>query len=136
MLILVFLFPLPIFAAGSLLGLITHAVRRLREGGRPRLASPFPLAMGAVLTACGAGMLRTWAEYEYAYSFRPVHLCANYTDHHGEPERETTIPLSVVCDGVELIPAWVNPTFFGLLAFAAITMTAAVVIGVRRAAAP
>ncbi|MDT0318241.1 hypothetical protein [Streptomyces millisiae] len=49
------------------------------------------------------------------------------------------IPLSTVCGGVEIVPTWVNPVFFGLITASLACLTGAVLARralARQAASP
>ncbi|MFI7277643.1 hypothetical protein [Streptomyces sp. NPDC049879] len=112
------------------LGLLTaHTVQRLREGGRPRLASPRPLALVCCLSVCAALLFRVYAEATYATAFLdPEDVCRYSVGANVRPETQTRFPLSTVCQGVEVVPSWVNPTLYALLTLAAVTLTAAVLV--------
>ncbi|MDT0347612.1 hypothetical protein [Streptomyces litchfieldiae] len=109
-------------------GLIAHAIRRLREGGRPRLASPKPLALVSGVSASAAVLLLAYAVWTYATAWfaGPEDTCLRTVGTRVRPESESILPASLVCDGVELVPSWVNPTVFGLAGLATVTFTAAV----------
>ncbi|MDT0318242.1 hypothetical protein [Streptomyces millisiae] len=47
----------------STFGLVAHTVRRLREGGRPRLASPKPFTHLAGITVSGAVLFLLYAQW-------------------------------------------------------------------------
>ncbi|MFR9722650.1 hypothetical protein ACL02R_04645 [Streptomyces sp. MS19] len=113
--------------------LTAHTVRRLREGGRPRLASPRPLALVCCLSVCAALLFRLYAELEYATSFKdPQDICIFSVGANVRPQTQTRFPLSTVCQGVEVVPSWVNPTLYALLTPAAVTLTAAVLVVTAR----
>jgi hypothetical protein len=114
----------PLVCVVALFGLVAHGIRRLREGGRPRLASPTPLALGSVLSLSAALMVFAYAEATYATSFFPEDVCSLGAGIRELPEKQTRFPLSTVCGGVELVPAWVNPVILGLIALGVATLAA------------
>ncbi len=107
--------------------LFLHAVRRLREGGWPRPASPRPFAHIAGMAGSGAVLFAVYADFEYAFRFKDSEdLCMREVGLMVEPEHESLIPLSAVCSGVQVFPAWVNPVLFGLIGLAAACLVASV----------
>ncbi|MFD5321201.1 hypothetical protein [Streptomyces sp. NPDC127098] len=116
----------PVVLLMSAFGLVAHTVRRLREGGRPRLASPKPFTHLAGITAGGSVLFLLYAQWTYASSFRPDNLCHFAVGGPTRlPDSESVIPLSVVCDGTEIVPIWVNPVFFGLISASLACLTGA-----------
>ncbi|UCM89301.1 hypothetical protein [Streptomyces marincola] len=125
----------PVFFVLALVGLVAHAVRRLREGGGPRLASPRPWALVSVLSLSTALLVWGYAELTYATSFFPEDVCHAAIGERVRPEHHSDLPLSTVCGGVEMVPGWVNPVLFGLAGLSAVA-AAAVPLSFRARRAP
>ncbi|MDT0434370.1 MULTISPECIES: hypothetical protein [Streptomyces] len=124
MLFVVLVLPTGLVLAAMVLKLVLHAVRRVREGGRPRLASPRPLALVSGCAAAVALLAYSHADLMYSPGLFPEGTCLLRAGYKVGPQAHSAFPLSTVCEGVEIVPTWVNPTVTALLALAAVTLLA------------
>jgi hypothetical protein len=124
MLFVLFALPAALVLAAAVIGLVAHAVRRVREGGKPRLASPRPLALGTGPAASSAFLIFSYADLLYSPGLDPDDTCLIRMGFGDYPDSHSLFPLSTVCSGVELVPAWVNPVVMTLLALAAVSLAA------------
>ncbi|MFB7457342.1 hypothetical protein [Streptomyces sp. NPDC056188] len=124
MLFVLFALPAALVLAATVIGLVAHAVRRLREGGRPRLASPRPLALGTGFAATSAFLIFSHADLLYSPGMYGDKTCMARMGVRDYPDSHSYFPLSTVCGGVEIVPVWINPAVVALLALAAVTLAA------------
>ncbi|MFE5867311.1 hypothetical protein ACFQ6V_01525 [Streptomyces roseifaciens] len=120
----VLIIPTMVILAAALLHLALHARRRLRGGHRPRLASPKPLALVSLAALSSAFLVFSYAEGTYSPGLWGDKTCMFTMGVRAHPESSSRFPLSTVCSGMEIVPAWVNPTLVGLTALAAATLVA------------
>ncbi|WP_190024573.1 hypothetical protein [Streptomyces hiroshimensis] len=113
-----------VILAAALIHLAVHAARRLRGGHRPRLASPKPLALVSLAALSSAFLIFSYAEGTYSPGLWGDKTCMFTMGDRDHPDSSSLFPLSTVCNGVEIVPAWVNPTLVALTALAAATLVA------------
>lgn len=124
MLFILLALPAVLVLIATVIGLVRHAVRRLREGGRPRLESPKPLALVTGFAATSAFLIFSHADFLYSPGMYGDKICMARMGVRAYPESHSYFPLSTVCSGVEIVPPWVNPAVVALLSLT----TAALVV--------
>ncbi|MGW5942029.1 hypothetical protein ACWIG3_22815 [Streptomyces celluloflavus] len=114
-------------------GLVAHAVRRIRQRCAPRLASPRPLGLVSVAALSAAVLVFGYADAWYSPGLYGDKTCLARMGVRAHPRSSGHFPLSTVCSGVEIVPAWVNPALAALGALAVLTLVAVpVAYAVRR----
>ncbi|WP_432746980.1 hypothetical protein H7827_21425 [Streptomyces sp. JH002] len=116
----------PVVFVAAAFGLVVHAVQRAWAAEWPTLASPRALGLVSALALSGALTLYAYAHMTYMSSLRPEHLCWLHADVRGMPDERSDFPLSMVCGGAEVVPAWINPALFVLPVIGLAAMAAAV----------
>jgi hypothetical protein len=113
-------------------GLVAHAVRRIREGCAPRLASPRPLGLVSVAALSATVLVFGYAEALYSPGLYGDKTCLARMGVRAHPQSSGHFPLSTVCSGVEIVPAWVNPALTAMAVLAVLTLVAVPVAYVVR----
>ncbi|MFF4601974.1 hypothetical protein ACFY12_04335 [Streptomyces sp. NPDC001339] len=124
MLLIFFGLPAAMVWIAALLGLVRHARQRIREGNRPRLASPKPLMLVFAVSLSAVFLVYSYATGVYSPGLFPDKTCYFRMGARTFPESFSEFPISTICSGVEIVPSWVNPTLFALIAVSAATLGA------------
>ncbi|MFF8810263.1 hypothetical protein [Streptomyces omiyaensis] len=109
-------------------------VREARRDRRPAVRPPRSAARKAAWLAVLAYLLGG-ALHLYGLSYmpflQPEDACWFKAGHMAVPDSSSALPVSLVCAGEEIVPAWVNPGLL-VLAVAAVGLTvASVLLAVR-----
>ncbi|MCK9871777.1 hypothetical protein AB0M72_18665 [Nocardiopsis dassonvillei] len=125
----------PVSATRSLV----RAGRRVEEGKAWSEAVELgPLIHLSAIAFTAAFVVYGRAHLYYAPSLFPEDTCFLRANTQAPPVSHDAFPLSTVCPsayepgGVEIVPAWTNPTIAALVAVAAVILAAAYAVHLRR----
>ncbi|MDH6128639.1 hypothetical protein [Kitasatospora sp. GP82] len=120
---LVLLMPL---AAWGVMVLAVRVRVRLGECGRRAVPGAVkPLALLSAWSLAGAAAVFAYAWLVYSPGLYPDKSCMAFTGYRQFPDSYGSLPVSLVCHGVELVPAWINPVLAALACIALPAATAA-----------
>ncbi|MES0832268.1 hypothetical protein [Nocardiopsis tropica] len=113
--------------------------RRVEEGASwAEAVEPGPLIHVAAIALLAALVVQLRALMYYGPSFFPEDTCILHANIQAPPSSHDAFPISTVCPygldpgGVEIVPAWTNPTIAVLVAAAAVILAAAYAVHRRR----
>ncbi|MEV5971047.1 hypothetical protein [Streptomyces sp. NPDC051921] len=121
---------LPAWAGIAVVGWVR---RRRGDRHRPVRTAPSPAGLAAwtaVLALAAGGAVHLYGLSYLPFLF-PEDACWFNAGVKASPDSSGALPVSLVCDGVEVVPAWLNPTLLVLAVTAVVATAAAVVLGVR-----
>ncbi|MFF5972347.1 hypothetical protein ACFY7C_12595 [Streptomyces sp. NPDC012769] len=115
---------------------VAEWVRRRRgDGPRPTRTAPSPAKWAAWVAGfalLAGGVVHAHALLRYMPFLFAEDTCWFTVGRKVYPDSSDALPVSLVCDGMEAVPSWINPTLLGL-AVTTVVATAVAVVLARRA---